>query len=194
MVSEEGRTLLMTPSKVPARTTRRAFLVRGSAAVAGALLPRFGQGAGSRSSKSLAFVNLHTGEDLDVTYWAAGSYDGPAIENINHLFRDYRTGEATPIHLGLLDLLHDIRSELSTGEAFELISGYRSPKTNARLRALGHGVAKKSLHIVGKAADIRIAGVSLPDLRDVGRRLARGGVGYYEKQFVHVDVGRVRYW
>lgn len=190
--------MLETPRFPATQPSRRAFLVRTSAVLAGALLPPLARAASPSPAgsgrKSLAFVNLHTGEDLDVTYWKGGGYVENAIRSINHLFRDYRTGEVLPIQRSLLDLLHDIRAELGTAEALELISGYRSPATNAHLRKMGRGVAKRSLHMVGKAADVRIPGTSLTDLRDTGLALRRGGVGYYAKEFVHIDVGRVRSW
>ncbi len=111
------------------------------------------------------------------------------------MLRDFRTGEAHVIDPGLLDLLHDLNSKLETGEAFKVISGYRSPQTNGMLHEHSSGVASKSLHMQGMAIDIRVPGRALTSLHDAALQLGRGGVGYYpNSDFVHVDVGRVRKW
>lgn len=99
------------------------------------------------------------------------------------------------IHIGLLDLLHQLAGTTGTGRPFEVISGFRSPKTNAALRQKSEGVAAGSLHILGQAIDIRLADVPLPRLRAAAVSMSRGGVGFYSaSNFVHVDVGRVRHW
>jgi uncharacterized protein YcbK (DUF882 family) len=180
------------PHPPHATTTRRVFLTRCGLTIAGLAVP--GAGFAAAPKRSLALMSIHTGEELEIAYFTAGAYLSSALSRINHLMRDYRTGDAIDIDVGLLDLLTAIRAELSTSEAFQVVSGYRSPKTNAWLRRNGHQVSPRSLHMSGKAVDIRVPGVSLTDLRDVGRRLKKGGVGYYASEFVHVDVGRVRYW
>jgi uncharacterized protein YcbK (DUF882 family) len=139
-------------------------------------------------------VSAHTGEEIEITYWKGGSYIDAALQRIDRVLRDFRTGDVTSIDVGLLDLLTEMRAELGTSQAFQVISGYRSPRTNAWLRRNGHQVSPRSLHMAGKAADVVVQGISLTDLRDAGRSLKRGGVGYYAGEFVHVDVGRVRYW
>jgi uncharacterized protein YcbK (DUF882 family) len=148
----------------------------------------------SASERLLSFYNLHTAERLKVVYWADGAYVPESLAAINRVLRDHRTGSVHEIDQRLLDLLSQVRSKLDTSEPFQIISGYRSPATNAVLHERSNGVAKHSLHMDGMAADIRIEGRSLEALRDVARSLKSGGVGYYRSQFVHVDVGRVRTW
>jgi uncharacterized protein YcbK (DUF882 family) len=115
--------------------------------------------------------------------------------DINHILRDHRTGEIKPIDPDLLDLLHALRTRLGTQRPFHVISGYRSPCTNEQLRSRSRGVARKSMHLFGKAVDIRIPGHDLADLRQAALAEQAGGVGYYPRPgFVHVDVGRVRFW
>ncbi len=148
-----------------------------------------------RVSRRLRFAHLHTGEKLDVEYMTAGSYVPDALASVNVLLRDFRTDEQHDIDRELLDLLHALSRETRARGAFEVISGYRSPRTNARLRERSSGVASGSLHMQGMAIDIRVPGVDLADLRDAARALKRGGVGYYPtSNFVHVDTGRVRTW
>jgi uncharacterized protein YcbK (DUF882 family) len=147
------------------------------------------------SERSVSLYNTHTGESLKRTYWKEGMYVRDAMAEINHILRDHRTGEIKPIEPLLVDLLSTIRSKLATKEPCHIISGYRCPATNALLRKRNPGVARKSLHVQGKAADIRLPGRDLSVLQRVAMSMRRGGVGYYPKsQFVHVDVGRVRYW
>jgi uncharacterized protein YcbK (DUF882 family) len=149
----------------------------------------------TRLPRSLSLFNTHTNEKIESTYWCDGSYCAPGLREIDHLLRDYRTGEVKEIDRSLLDLLHDLRSELRAEQPFHVISGYRSPATNALLRQEGHGVAAHSYHIQGRAIDIRIPGIGLRNLRDAALRLGRGGVGYYPaSDFVHVDVGPARTW
>lgn len=175
--------------------TRRALL---GAAVAGTA---FGLAAPAMAAltegraRRLAFYNLHTGEKLSATYWADGGYVPDELGAINHLLRDFRTGDVHTIDPKLLDLLFALDSRLGSSQPFHVISGYRSPKTNAMLHARSSGVASGSLHMVGKAIDIRVPGRSLAQLHDAALALRRGGVGYYPKSdFVHVDTGRVRRW
>jgi uncharacterized protein YcbK (DUF882 family) len=175
---------------------RRSFLKFGAAAAAGLMMPNqlFGMG-GAEDVRTLSFYNIHTGESLRTTYCEEGIYIPEALEEINHILRDHRTGDVTPMNRELIDLLHAIRTETGNTKPFRIISGYRSPKTNAMLNKNTSGVAKKSLHMQGKAIDINLPGMALADLRKMAMHLKRGGVGFYPKSgFVHVDVGRVRYW
>lgn len=145
--------------------------------------------------KEVALHNLHTDEKLRITYWKDGELDRSAMGKINHILRDYRTGDVYPMSANLINLLHDLSMRLRTDQPFEIISGYRSPQTNAMLAAASDGVASHSLHMEGLATDIRISGVSLRRLQTEALFMQRGGVGYYPKSdFVHVDVGRVRRW
>jgi uncharacterized protein YcbK (DUF882 family) len=127
-------------------------------------------------------------------YWAEGRYLAEGLAAIDHLLRDHRTGEVRPIDRRLLDLLHRLAFALETRETFHVISGYRSPVTNAMLAARG-GASPRSLHVVGQAIDLRVPGRALADLRRAALGLRGGGVGHYpSSDFVHVDVGRVRTW
>lgn len=149
----------------------------------------------STAERSLALFNTHTNEELRVAYWARGKYLKGALADLDHILRDHRTGEIRPIDPRLLDLVHALAASLDCRGPFHVISGYRSPETNAMLYASGRGVAKKSLHVQGKAVDLRLPGCELPLLRRAAMALKGGGVGYYPiPDFVHVDVGRVRYW
>ncbi len=143
----------------------------------------------------LSLYNTHTGERLDVCYYTQGQYHLQALKKINYILRDHRTEEIKPIHRGLLDLLHSISMILNNQAQFHIISGYRSPKTNAMLRKKTKGIGKYSLHMKGKAADIRVPGCDTKLLQNICIKLQAGGVGYYSNSdFVHVDIGRVRYW
>ena len=146
-------------------------------------------------ARSLKFYNLHTGESLKTTYWENGSYVPEELARINYILRDFRANEVKPIDPALLDLLVRAQRRLDTSEPFQVISGYRSPLTNAMLHANSEGVAVHSLHIDGKAIDICVPGRSLAQLRGAALAQQSGGVGYYPKSnFVHVDTGRVRFW
>jgi uncharacterized protein YcbK (DUF882 family) len=179
-----------------AAISRRSVLRLAAWGALATALPRASAAlVGSGGERSLAFYHTHTGESLRRVYWQDGRYLAPALAEIDHHLRDHRTGEVHAIDRTLLDRLHALRRSLGTREPFHVISGYRSPATNAALRAQGHDVAKRSFHMRGMAID-----VSLPD-RDVSvlQRAAlaqrAGGVGYYpDSGFVHVDVGPVRRW
>jgi len=146
-------------------------------------------------AKTLSLVNLHTGEKLKATFVENGRYVPDALQALNHLLRDHRTGESHKMAPGLLDLVADLTGKLDTRETVQIISGYRSPKSNAAMHRASSGVASHSLHMEGEAMDIRIAGVDLTRLRDAALSMQRGGVGFYPtSNFVHVDVGRVRRW
>jgi uncharacterized protein YcbK (DUF882 family) len=147
------------------------------------------------SKRSLALHNLHTDEHLEVTYWARGAYRPDALAQIDWIMRDHHTDEVLAIDRHLVELLHRLQSRLGGHRTFEVISGYRSPATNALLASVSDAVAHKSLHMDGKAVDINVAGVRLNALRRAATALKAGGVGYYPNSgFIHVDVGRVRYW
>ncbi|MFV3127305.1 YcbK family protein [Niveispirillum sp. KHB5.9] len=149
----------------------------------------------SAPRRQISFVSLHTREKLNVTYFTNGTYDRSALKDVNHMLRDWRTGEIGKMDPKLLDLLFQLRQRLRTEEPFQVISGYRCPKTNAMLASKSEGVATKSLHMEGKAIDITMAGRQLSRIRQEALNLKQGGVGIYSKTgFVHVDTGRVRQW
>jgi uncharacterized protein YcbK (DUF882 family) len=172
---------------------RRRFL----AGAGFSLLARKPALAMDRSVRSLAFDNIHTGEKLELEYWREGAYLPDALCAVNHILRDFRTGDIHPIVPQLLDLLTGLRAQLETSEPLSVISGYRSPITNAMLRGerKHSGVAAKSLHMQGMAIDLRIGGRSLAAVHSAALAMRSGGVGYYPvSDFVHVDVGRPRTW
>ena len=145
--------------------------------------------------RRLAFANLHTGETLDAAYWEGGAYVPDALAAVNHVLRDFRTGEVHPIEPTLLDLLVSLSGQTGVPAPYQVISGYRSSATNAMLHAESGQVAVKSLHMQGRAIDICVAGMDLDYLHQAALSLSAGGVGYYPVSgFVHVDVGDVRHW
>ena len=151
--------------------------------------------ADAGATRVLSFDNLHTGEKLVVEYFEHGRYLPDAMAAVNHLLRDFRTGDVGPMDTVLLDLLHRLAALTASKRAFQVISGYRSPRTNEALRERSRGVASGSLHMRGQAIDVRLADVPLATLRDAALALRSGGVGYYAaSNFVHVDTGRERSW
>ena len=151
--------------------------------------------ASASSNRQLSFYHTHTGERLTVTYWQDGAYLDSALAEINHFLRDFRTGDAFDMDPALLDTLHLVYQKTGSQGHFEVISAYRSPKTNEMLRARSGGVAQKSQHLLGKAIDVRLTDVPIGELRSVAYELKRGGIGYYEaSEFVHLDTGRFRTW
>ena len=172
----------------------RRKLLRSGLGLAGAALAGSPAWA-APTARHLAFTNLHTGESLRATYWEAGAYVPDALQALNRVLRDHRTGEVHEIAPALYDLVSALQQRLETDATVQVISGYRSPASNAALHARSDGVASHSLHMSGQATDLRIAGVDLARLRDAAWVLQGGGVGFYpQSQFVHVDVGRVRRW
>ncbi len=176
---------------------RRAFLGMGAAVAAAALAPSRAYAARA-PERVLSFFHTHTGERLKVAYCCGGQYQAAGLQEVNHILRDFRVNETRAIEPRLLDLLYELGGTLGSDQPFHVISGYRSPQTNTLLRERGGavtGVASHSLHMVGQAIDIRVPGVKIGDLREAARSLKLGGVGFYpDLNFVHVDVGRVRYW
>jgi uncharacterized protein YcbK (DUF882 family) len=174
---------------------RRRFLgIAGAAAVAGWALPAEAMGLAARP-RALAFDNLHTGERLKTVYWERGRYLPEAMRQIDWLLRDFRADETHAIDHRLLDLLTALHARLETHEPFAVISGYRSPATNAMLAATTDGVAQNSFHLKGMAIDVRVPGRQLGHLRAAALSLKRGGVGYYpHSDFIHVDTGPIRHW
>jgi uncharacterized protein YcbK (DUF882 family) len=144
----------------------------------------------------LKFQNLHTGESCKAEYWCDGQYLPDGLSEIARVLRDHRSGDVHPIDQKLLDTLVLLQDRLGmTTAPFQVISGYRSPASNAKLAAASSGVAKHSLHMDAKAIDIRVPGIELTHVRDAARELKAGGVGFYAaSNFVHVDTGRVRFW
>lgn len=180
--------MLETPS-------RRRVLLWGTAAAAATLLAEPAFALPRAAKRTVRLLNTHTHEALDLTYWRDGEYRLEALVAANRLLRDHRTGQRRMMDHHLLDQLHTLAQRLGAPAQFHVISAYRSPATNALLREQGAGVAKRSLHMFGKAVDIRIPGYSTRELRRHALAMKAGGVGYYPRSdFVHLDTGPVRSW
>jgi uncharacterized protein YcbK (DUF882 family) len=177
-------------------SSRRRFLTAGAGLIGAAMLPKAALAIPMQGERRLSFYNTHTSEKVNTVYWADGSYVAEGLRDVNKILRDWRTGDVAPIDRNLLDLLSHLRGITDAGnKQIHIISGFRSAHTNSALAAKSNGVAKKSLHQLGQAIDIRIPGVDLGHLRKAALSLKEGGVGYYPSQdFVHVDTGRVRFW
>ena len=174
---------------------RRDFLRIGAGATATLILRTGLAKPNAPLERSLGFYNTHTDETLKTVYWAGGEYQPEALREINHILRDHRTGDVHSMDAKLLDLLYLLQTRTGRKDRFHIISGYRSPATNAMLNARSSGVAKRSYHIQGKAIDIRLPGYDLKKLHQAALALKAGGVGYYpSSNFIHVDVGPVRRW
>ena len=139
--------------------------------------------------------NTHTGETLATTYWQEGRYLPHELGRLDWIFRDHRSSSVLAIDARLFELLHELAQAAGVPPSYQIISGYRTPATNAMLAAKADGVSGRSLHMRGQAIDVRLEGVTLASLRDLALARQAGGVGYYPaSNFVHLDVGRVRKW
>ena len=189
--------VLQDQKPVPFRIARRRFLrgvllgVPATVALGGPVRAM----AAAVEARSLQFFNTHTGESLEAAYFTGGRYCEEALAGFDHLLRDHRNGAVARMDRGLFDLLHDVAALADKEARFEVISGYRSPETNAMLNARSSGVAKRSLHMDGRAIDVRLTGYRTDRLRDLALSLKAGGVGFYRKSdFIHLDTGRFRTW
>ena len=174
---------------------RRRFLQLGFGAAASLVMPSAFANVLTSPERKLSLLNLHTGENINATYWAEGQYQTSELHAINQVLRDHRTGDVMNMDSNLIELLNILHHKMDGQQAFHVISGYRSPKTNAMLNKKSSGVAKKSLHMQGRAIDIRLPGCQLASLQQAAIKLHAGGVGYYSRSgFIHIDTGRVRSW
>ncbi len=185
---------------------RRSFLGIGAATLGGVLIPALGNAASAANfktgitdsgSRRASFRNAHTGESFSGVYRVGNKYLPDAFKQINMVLRDFRTDQVYPMDPRVIDIIYTVHRMTGQNTPFEIISGYRSPKTNAMLRNVSSssGVAKKSLHMEGRAIDLRMEGYSTKRIRDIATSLGAGGVGYYSKSnFVHMDSGDVRTW
>ncbi|MGB1091644.1 MAG: DUF882 domain-containing protein, partial [Oceanobacter sp.] len=147
------------------------------------------------ADRVLKVYNIHTGESVKATFFAEGSYQAEELQRLDRVLRDHRNGEINAINRALYDRIFLLQQQLDAKSGIHLISGYRSPATNEKLRRSSSGVAKKSQHMLGNAVDIAMPGISHRDLHKAARALRVGGVGYYPKSgFVHLDCARTRYW
>jgi uncharacterized protein YcbK (DUF882 family) len=186
----------------PARKVRYLSFRAGQRIGLAALLLFFGSQSlesvvANGDTRTLSLHHLHTGEDLIITYKRDGKYDEAALDKLNWILRDWRIEQPIKMDPHLFDLIWEVNREVGGQEPIQVVCGYRSPSTNAMLRASSRGVAQFSQHMLGKAMDFYIPGVELTQLREVGLRLQRGGVGFYPTSgwpFVHLDTGNVRHW
>jgi uncharacterized protein YcbK (DUF882 family) len=171
---------------------RRQFL---GLALSTAVTPAFAKKQNNQP-RILSLRHLHTDEKIRVAYRVGDQYQRDGLQKLNRFLRDYRTGDVTVIDPKLFDLLYDIQRRVGNPDGtFEIFSAYRSAQTNASLRKVSRKVARRSLHMSGKALDIRLESTSTRKVRDSAIALQRGGVGFYPKSdFVHVDTGDVRRW
>ncbi len=175
---------------------RRVLAHAGAAAMAVPLLALPRRARAEQDERSLSLWHTHTGERLTMAFAVGGSLLRPALARLDRFLRDHYSGAVGHIDPGLYEQLFALQTRLGSRAAFEVISGFRSPRTNDRLRQRGGGgVARASLHMQGRAIDVRLPDVALADLRDAALELRAGGVGYYARErFVHLDTGRVRSW
>jgi uncharacterized protein YcbK (DUF882 family) len=189
-----GEGMPVRPIAVASRDRRRLLglmLAASSGLIFGAARPAAAAGV----MRKLSFDNIHTGEMLTAAYWQDGHYLSDGLREIDYTLRDFRTGDVYAIDARLLDLLYGLRQRLDYHGPIHVISGYRCPATNAMLAARSSRVSKTSYHMRGMAIDIRLPGRPLSEVRDAAILLGMGGVGYYpESDFVHVDIGPVRFW
>ena len=155
----------------------------------------FSRGAQFDGARRVAFRNSHTGEIFSGVYRVGDKYLPDAFERINIVLRDFRSNEMFPIDPRVIDIIYSVHEMTKQDEPYEILSGYRCPKTNAGLRSHSEGVAKNSLHMTGQAIDLRLPGFDTKQIRKLAVSLKAGGVGYYPKSdFVHMDTGDVRTW
>ncbi|KAJ56895.1 Tat pathway signal protein [Actibacterium mucosum KCTC 23349] len=178
--------------------TRRGVL-RAFAATAVAAAPTyanaFGFNRGSGDIRSIAMYSGRTGESINTIYWIDGKYIKEAVAEINHFMRDWRTGGTIDIDLRTIDIISATRNLMDTDEPYMMLSGYRSPQTNAMLRSRSRAVARNSLHMSGQAADLRLKSRSVNQIFAAAKACHAGGVGKYSRSnFVHMDCGDVRTW
>jgi uncharacterized protein YcbK (DUF882 family) len=180
------------------KVSRRRFLKRlacGSLLAMG--IPNIVQAAfsGFTAHKTLSLEHHHTGENLTLTYYEQGRYIHGALEEISYFMRDYHNGAVHSIDPALLDQLYDVKLLLGVNKPFHIVSAYRSPETNASLRRHSRGVARQSLHMEGRAIDIRMEGMSANTIRNAALMVQNGGIGFYPRSnFVHLDTGELRTW
>ncbi len=145
--------------------------------------------------RSLSLYNQHTGESVKATYWAEGEFIADELAAINHVLRDHRTNEVIDIDAALLDQLHLLQAKVGGNGRYEIISAYRSPRSNAKLYQTTEGVSRNSYHMFGRAIDVRLPGTQLQHLHAAALDMVAGGVGHYpESRFIHLDSGEVRHW
>jgi uncharacterized protein YcbK (DUF882 family) len=173
----------------------RRRLLQAGGAIAGMSAAGLAMGTVAPTTRHIALLNLHTDERLKIEYFRDGAYLPAALSAIEECLKDYRSGERHAIDPALMDYLVEVARVVGAEPSFSVISGYRSPATNARLREKSTGVSQHSLHMQGRAIDVRMAGIDCASLAARAEDLKRGGVGYYRSSdFVHLDTGAFRTW
>lgn len=176
-------------------TARRRLIQQGAALSLGSLFLPNVLAKGHDPERKVSLYNVHTGESVNATYWAEGQYINEELQRVYHLLRDFRQDQSVKMDVALIEALNRIHTMTGSKQSFQVVSGYRSPKTNEMLRRRGHRVAKNSYHLRGQAIDFRLPDVQLSKAKKAAVSLKAGGVGYYPRSnFIHVDTGRVRYW
>ncbi len=178
---------------------RREILKMGLCGLLGSIVPVIGSGSSAYASSGkewrASMRNAHTGERFDGVYRVGDEYLPEAFAEINYLLRDFRTREMFPMDPRVIDIISLLQRKTGRAHHMEVLSGYRSPRTNAMLNNAGSGVARNSYHMYGQAVDILMPGFRSRKLRQIALDLRAGGVGYYPKSdFVHVDTGKIRSW
>ena len=175
--------------------SRRSFLKKSAIITGAVMMSQSEMLAATGEKKILKLHNVHLNKTFYAPFFEKNYYKLSGLFEVNKAFVDYRAREMTRIDVKLINLMYEIKQELGYDKQFNIVSGYRSPETNAALSKRREGVAKNSYHIKGQAVDIYVPNVSLRKLRDVAMGLGKGGVGYYPRSnFLHVDVGPVRSW
>jgi uncharacterized protein YcbK (DUF882 family) len=191
-ISDPIADLLQRQSELPEGMADDALPAVAAAPIA---TPVAATRSASQAPRWLKLHNIHTQEKLEAVYFEKGEYVPDAVQALDKVLRDYRTGDVYSMHPELFDTLSTLSQKTGSKSHFQVISGYRSPKTNAMLHERSGQVAKRSLHMDGKAMDVYLEDVALDRLRAAALDLKRGGVGYYPvSNFVHLDVGPVRRW
>lgn len=186
-------------TKTISSSISRRALLGAFAATAVAVAPTYSNAAGflrgGGDIRRLKMYSGRTGESIDTIYWIDGKYIGEAVAEVTHFFRDWRNGQTHQIDTRTLDIVAATHNLLDNSQPYTLISGYRSPQTNAMLRSNSSGVARNSLHLQGQAADLRMQGRSVGQMARAAAACRAGGVGRYSgSDFVHMDCGPVRVW
>ncbi len=186
-------------AKISSKGLSRRALLGAFAATALTAAPTysnaFGLLRGAGDIRRIRMYSGRTGESMDTIYWIEGEYIGDALKEINYFMRDWRTDQSTSMDARTVDIMAASHSLLNINEPFMLLSGYRSPQTNAMLRSRSRGVARNSLHMKGQAADLRLKSRSVSQVAQAAAACASGGVGSYSRSnFVHMDCGAVRTW
>ncbi len=188
-----GRTRVTSPATL----SRRSFLTRSATAAAGSLLLPSAKSVASilSSERTLHFHNVNTDEELTLRCCPEKEYDRDTRIRFSSLLRDHHADEVREMDPGLIDIFFALTAFTGARGSFKILSGYRSPETNSWLKSFHRGVAEHSMHIEGRAVDIRMDDVSVREIRAAGLALAMGGVGYYPRSnFVHLDTGNIRTW